>query len=430
MTNHVDRKHARLAPSAASRWFACPGSIRMSQGIENRGSVYADEGSAAHELAQHCYSTGFDADRFLGEFVNLDAADAAEKVCDVSHNGERSFKVDDEMADGVQTYLDLVRGIATTHGGMEVSCEEFVDLSYLGVPGLDGGTADFAAYDPQDKVLELVDFKYGRGVAVDPQENKQLLCYALGAIRRFSNRGLAKLRLTVVQPRCPHPGGPVRTWEADVLDLLDFEAELRTRAQKTIEASQLFDLRQGHETDWRALYLRAGEHCKFCPAGAACPERRGHMLKLAQAEFSAVGEMTLPVVAELSGDQLSRLLGDVDQIEDWCRRVKDHAHLEASHGRIPPGWKLVAKRATRKWKDEGNITWALEEVFGVTDVYQPMKLKSPAQIEPLMPGKNKAARAKALDQFVTKESSGSVLAPESDPRPAVQADASEFGEVA
>jgi len=416
--DHGARAHARLAPSASWRWWNCPGSIRMSAGIARTSSVYADEGTAAHELAQYCFEKGFDADRFAGEFVNLDAADG--RRIDKSEIGDRSFPIDDETVEGVQVYLDLVREIAARPrngfaGGIEYDCEQFVDLTYLGVAGLDGGTADFAAYDPNEKSLELVDFKYGRGVPVDPQRNTQLLCYALGAIRRYSNRGLAKLRLTVVQPRCPHPGGPVRTWEADVLDLLDFEAELKTRALATFDPE---------------APLKAGEWCKFCPAGAVCPERRNHALALAQAEFSAVGDMTLPVVAELSGERLSALLGHVGEIEDFCRRVKDHAHLEAAHGRTPPGWKLVAKRATRKWTDESTVEWALAEAFGIEDIYQPRKLKSPAQIEPMMPGKNKAARAAALADYVSKESSGTVLALESDPRPAAQADASEFGEVA
>lgn len=415
MTSHTARKHARLAPSAAHRWWMCPGSIRLSQGIPDRGSVFADEGTSAHELAQHCLTTGFSADRFLGEHVNLDADKPAEKF-NVLAIGERSFPIDEEMADGVQQYVDYVSDIALKTG-VEVQYEEFVDLSYMGVPGLDGGTADFCAYDPVLKMLTLVDFKYGRGVAVDPQENKQLLCYALGAIRRWSNRGLAKLRLAVVQPRCPHPSGQsIREWDADVLDLLDFEAELKARALATQEPD---------------APLAAGEWCRFCPAAPTCPARRDHVLRLAQAEFSTIDEMELPVVTEMPPEELARILTVADQIEDWCRRVKDHAHMEASHGRIPPGFKLVAKRATRKWRDETEAFDALEQLVADSDaIWQPRKMKSPAQIEPLMPGANKKKRAAALNFLVVKESSGTVLAPDSDPRPAVQADASEFGEVA
>src|SRR5690606_11323205 len=139
------------------------------------------------------------------------------------------------------------------------------------------------------------------------------------------------------QPRCPHPAGPVRTWTADVVDLLDFETELKERALATTAED---------------APLKAGPWCRFCPAGAPCPTRNDFALKLAQAEFDAVGNMTLPVVTEMSAAELGETLERVTEIEDWCRRVKEHAHLEAVHGRMPQGWKLVQKRATRRWVDE------------------------------------------------------------------------------
>ncbi len=45
--------HARLSPSAAERWMTCPGSVKLSEGREDKGSAYAAEGTAAHELAEH-----------------------------------------------------------------------------------------------------------------------------------------------------------------------------------------------------------------------------------------------------------------------------------------------------------------------------------------------------------------------------------------
>lgn len=383
----------------------------MSAGIPNTSSAYADEGTAAHELAQHCLSTGFDADRFSEQYVNLDGKTPQDKFLSAP-SGPRCHLIDAEMADGVQQYLDFVRDIMN---GTEVEweVEQWLSLKHLGIDGLDGGTGDFIAYHPATQTLDVVDLKYGRGVAVDPRENSQGLCYAIGAVQRYHNRGLKKLRISIVQPRCPHPDGPIRTWEADVVDLLDFRAELIDAAKAT------------HEKD---APLAAGEHCRFCPAAATCPERRNQALAIAQAEFSAVGEMELPVVEQMAPAELAKVLRDIDQLEDFCRRVKEYAHNEATHGRMPPGFKLVAKRATRKWRDEASAAGSLEDLYGVTDVWTEPKLKTPAQVEPLLPGKNKAERARALDAFVTKESSGTVLAPVDDPRPAVRADASEFEE--
>ncbi len=411
MTAHTQRGHAKLSPSASKRWFNCPGSVRLSEGIADKGSVYADEGTAAHELAQHCMETGFDADRFGGMHINLKGKTPAGKFLK-EPAGDRCFLVTDEMAECVQIYLDYVREIAMKPG-VEWQTEQWLDLSHYGIEGLDGGTGDFVAYDPELKVLDVADFKYGRGVAVDPRENSQGLCYAIGAIKRYHNRGLVKLRITVAQPRCG--GAPVRTWEADVVDLLDFENELVERAKAT------------HAAD---APLAAGDWCKFCKAAPVCPALRDHALSIAQAEFSTLGEIEMPVVTAMEPAKLASVLREAEQVKDWCRRVEEYAHHEATHGRSPPGFKLVAKRAVRRWKDEAGTPEVLADIFGLSaeQVMTEPELKTPAQVEPLIPGKNKQARAAAMADLVNKESSGTVLAPDGDPRPAVRADASEFSE--
>lgn len=415
MSSHSERPHARLAPSAAERWFECPGSIRASEGVPDTSSAFADEGTAAHELAHRCSRTGFDADRFAGMFVNLDLVQSMVPVTP-KPIGARSFEVTDEMADAVQQYLDYTRELTNAHGA-ETEYEQWTDLSWVGVEGLDGGTADFSCYNVETGVLDLVDFKYGRGVVVEPSENKQLLCYALGVVRRWANRGLNSVRLTIVQPRASHHSGPIRTWDADVLSVFDFEDELRKAALATYE---------------KDAPLRPGSWCKFCPAGATCSARRAHALSLAEAEFDPFDKLVLAPAPEMTGEKLARVLAYAEQIEAWCRSVKEYAHAEAVHGRMPPGFKLVAKRAMRKWKNEEEAATQLYTRFalGFDEHIYVRKMKSPAQIEQLLPGKNKGERAALIENMICRESSGVVLAPDSDLRPSVQADAAgEFEEV-
>jgi hypothetical protein len=408
MTSHVNRKHARFSPSGSKRAIMCPGSIRMQEGLPNTSSVFADEGTAAHELAEHCLKTGSDPDEFLGMYVNLGAAEA-DMVSD-EPIGDRSFRVDDEMVDGVQTYINTCMEVVNSASGeLEFAFEQWVDLS--NIAGMEGGTADFASYDPVTKRLTVIDLKYGKGTPVEVPENTQLLCYALGVVNRYHNRGIGDVELIVVQPRCPHAKGPVRRWETDAVTLLEFEHDLAAAALAT-EAPD--------------APLVAGEWCKFCKAEAFCEAKRARVLDIASAEFGPYDDQpTLPVVTQMSPDELARVLRLRHEIASWMARVDEFAHAEAAHGRNPTGFKLVAKRATRKWRDEAEAAAKLVEI-DLLDIWTEPKLLSPAKIEPKMPGKNKAERAKALEALTVKESSGSVLAPEEDPRPAIKAGVEEF----
>jgi hypothetical protein len=408
MSGHVARRHARFSPSGSKRVMECPGSLRMQEHIPDRRSSFADEGTAAHELAERCAREGIRAEDLADFYVNLDAPEAQRVT--IAPVGGRSFLVDSEMVDGVQLYLDTCAGVlAAASPQVEHSYETWVDLS--GVSGMEGGTADFMAYDPATQKVVVADLKYGRGVAVEPSENTQLLCYALGVVNRYHNRGVGDIELIVVQPRCGHKDGPVRRWVADAVTLLDFEVDLARAA----EASEAPD-----------APLRAGDWCKFCKAEAICPAKRDRVLDIVKAEFGVYDEKpTLPIVTAMSPDEIARVLRLRTEITSWLARIDEFAHAEAAQGRFPTGYKLVARRATREWRNEQEAAQALQ-ARGLTDIWTEPELLSPAKIEKLMPGRNKAERAKALADLTVKKSSGTVLAPDDDPRPSVIADASEF----
>ncbi|WP_446923914.1 DUF2800 domain-containing protein, partial [Klebsiella pneumoniae] len=44
--------HALLGASSAHRWLVCPPLARLEEKIKDRGSSFAEEGTAAHELAE------------------------------------------------------------------------------------------------------------------------------------------------------------------------------------------------------------------------------------------------------------------------------------------------------------------------------------------------------------------------------------------
>lgn len=388
--------HAKLGPSSAERWFACAGSIRMSAGLPNVSGVFAAEGTAAHGLASTCLEQGKNAGYFLGHvfgpngWVSANPEEADDKEL---------FEVTDEMADAVQTYLDLCRQFMGD--GWEFEIEQRLDLTKVHKDVF--GTGDFVAYHPESKRLVVVDYKHGKGHAVGVEENKQLLTYGLGAALRHHNRGLNGIDLYIVQPRCPHKDGPVRHAEYDSVDLLEFRSALAAAATAT-EAPD--------------APLVAGEHCKFCLAAPTCPVLREKATKLAESEFATD-------VSVLSGDKLAEILRQAGLLKDWIKRVEAHAQSEAQHGRLPTGFKLVAKRATRKWKNPEDARTYLSKVLELDEeqIFDEPKMKSPAKIEAVI-GKKRAGEISDLWAAV---SSGANLVPEEDERPALKPDAeSEF----
>ena len=382
--------HARLSPSSSGRWFNCPGSISLSDRLpdhaRNVSSTYADEGTAAHLLAARCLDEGKHPSDYVGEYVDI-------KAGKIGKQGD--FLIDDDMASAVAVYTDYCEKILKVTS--DVTVEQWLSLEHLDIPGLDGGTGDFVAYDPKTKIVEVVDLKFGRGVVVEPRNNTQALHYALAAAHAKHNEGVNAARLTIIQPRASHAGGAVRSWDADHIDLQRFEERLVEAAQAVLEPD---------------APLNAGEWCRFCSAAAVCPARHERAREIAHSDFEV-----MPDVELLSPAQLSKLLAEVDDLEDFAKRVRDYAHAEAMQGRTPPGWKLVASRAMRKWTADA------AKVLTDTKYWTEPELKSPAQVEKLL---TKAER-KMIERLVTKVSSGTVLAPLEDARPDVGA--SEFTQV-
>ena len=379
--------HSPIGASSASRWFACPGSVHLSKDMPNESSPYALEGTAAHLLAERCLQEDRQAADSIGEVITVENSD---------------FAVDIDMADAVQVYLDAIA--KDRKEGDEIAVEQSFDLSSF-FPGL-YGTNDFVLYRAETGELFVYDLKFGAGVPVEVIWNLQLLYYALGAATAKRDRRLTSVTLVIVQPRCAHPDGPVRRWEISPLDLLDWSADLVDAAKATEQPD---------------APLKAGSHCKFCLAAAKCTALRDQVMSIAKADFTD-GNLTLAEPKDFSEVDLAAVLKEADLIDDWIRRVREYAHHEADAGRMLPGFKLVAKRAIRAWRDKNKTLVSLLD-FGLDQsaIYQDPKLKSPAQIEKTV-GKK---QMKQFSDLVVKNSSGAVLVEESDPREAVKSSAIE-----
>lgn len=379
------KAHSKLGASAAERWMNCPGSIRMSEGIPSVESAYAKEGTVAHAVCE----------------ILLENRTPPAEIDGV--------EVTDEMVEHCNVYVDYVRTNSlpsTTLPGAErpeVDIEARFHLDKLHPDFF--GTADCVIYRPDERKLIVIDFKYGRGIPVEVKDNPQLRYYALGAAMKKHNRGIRTVEIVIVQPRCPHPDGPIRSEEIDAMDLVDWSAELVAAARRTAEPD---------------APLNPGDWCKFCPAAALCPALEQKALAAAQADFAEDGTLHLSNPSSYDPKRVWDLLPQIDLIEDWCRRMREFAHHEAEAGRIDPRFKLVATRATRKWKDEevASLSLIIDAGLSREDIFVE-KFKTPAQVEKVLGAKRK----KEIADLIESVSSGTVLAPVDDPRPPVRPEA-------
>lgn len=385
--------HSEHGASSAYRWTQCPGSVSMCRGIPNKSSIYALEGTAAHTLGEWCLEQQKDAEDFLGDFIEVD-----------SNGVQAKFEVTEEMAEAVQVYVDFVR--KTLQPGDVLLLEQKIKLDKLDPPAPMFGTSDCNIYRPSEKTLFVFDYKHGAGVPVEVKGNKQLKYYALGSLLALAEHlQCEKVVYGIIQPRAPHPDGPIRTDETSVGDLLDFAGDLVEAVEETLKPN---------------APLKAGSHCKFCSAAAVCPAKRDQAFSLAQMDFEDfVPEKIDP--RHMSIETVSNMLKVIPQIEDWIRSLRAYAQSQLETGEAVPGWKLVNKRATRVWVDHNKVKdWAKKAGLENDEIFE-SKLKSPAQLEKVVGKKN------LPEELVTAVSSGYTLAPESDKRQAVDLSAgSEF----
>lgn len=387
----MPKKHSVLSASGAHRWLACPGSVRMSEGMPKTSSVYADEGTVAHRVAEDCLRSGMNAAKYLGGMIPLNGIE---------------YEITQDMVDAVQLYLDTVRNDWQPSNNHELKVEHKFKLDWL-YPGM-FGTNDAMVCEPFG-VLRVYDFKYGAGVPVEVEGNPQMMYYALGAAK---GDAYESVELVVVQPRAPHSEGPIRRASMPIEDLTRWGNEVLLPGAKA--------------TDEENAPLNAGEHCRFCPALAVCPAQKALAVSVAQEVF-ADKSAAPPSPEQLTLPELKKILDVSDLIESWLSSCRAHVQSLLETGRVKSvdvGYKIVAGRASRAWKNaEEAEQWLLMLVSDPGEAYT-RKLLSPAQAEKLLKGDAK----KALKEMV-EEKRGNTLAPLSDKREEIQAAITAFEEV-
>lgn len=390
-------KHARLGASGSSIWLNCTKSGQLSRTdvyVPKKDTVYTLEGSAAHELAEKCLTDGQDADFYR----DLEFGD--------------HFIADREMCENVQVFLDACRAVWGKHGGwrgIEITVS-LDDLWKNGAPEPLFGTADFVSINGD--AIYVVDLKYGKGVPVDVVGNPQLLYYALGAYFYARSRArvahIKRVVMTIVQPRADHPDGPVRSWEIPLLDLLMWGDDVVKRTVDAIVSGNVI--------------YKSGQHCRWCPVAGRCPELRRKALEAARTQFDDVDfSHTPPAPDAIPLEDLGKALDQAELVYAWLSSARAAVSHAIETGKQIPGWKLVDKRASRKWAvPESDVFKRLaDEGFDLDDFMTPRKALSPPQVETVLKRQHRISLEDAnLEDLITKESSGTTLVRDKDDRPA------------
>lgn len=374
--NHSERKHAVLSASGSKRWINCPASVELIKQVPPLPtSPAAEEGTAAHELSEKVLLNSPNANYYVGQKIN-------------------NIEVTQEMADYVQDYCDYVIWRRNELGG-ELSVEERFDLSWL-YKGM-FGTNDALIRQDFGKLV-VIDFKYGEGIPVEVYENTQLIYYAIGAAR---GEDYEEVELVIVQPRCEHPDGPIRSWTFPATDLQKWEKEFVKAAKETEKPNAKF---------------KAGDWCRWCAAAATCPHVYKEAVKNAMIEFD--DPVPVKKVEQLTDEQIARLLKHKTEIEALLKKAKEYALRRWQDNRPIEGTKLVGGRGSRIWNDDTFVPGELEEIMKPVghSPYEPLKVLSVAKIETLMQGAKGAAGKRAIEHLWKKIEGNPTIAHESDRR--------------
>ena len=372
-------KHAKLSASSAHRWMNCNPSANLEREFADKTSEAAAEGSAAHALCEH----------------KLRKALKMRSVRPVSKYDS------DEMEMYTDSYVEFVLEqieVAKQHSTDPfVLIEQRLDFSCYVPDGFGTGDCLIVA----DKLLHIIDFKYGLGVLVDAAENPQMMLYALGALQLFDALyDIDTISMSIFQPRREN----VSTWTITVAELKEWaEKILRPKAELAFKGEGEFN---------------PGPWCTFCKAAVKCRARAEEKLALAQYEFAKPPLLT--------DEEIEDILSRLDDLTKWANEIAAYAQDAAiNHGKQWNGFKLVEGRSVRKYSDEAAVV-AAATAAGYRDIYK-KSLISITEMEKLM---GKKTFTEVLGGLVIKPQGKPTLVPASDKRPAIHTGANhDFSEI-
>lgn len=370
------KAHAKLSPSAASRWLQCTASATVEQNYPSTSTTYAEEGTFAHSLAELCTRYA------LREITKPEYKKKLKAMAESDHFTREMLDYCEDYAAYIkEKYHQLKKKCPDAFVELEVR----LDLTSIIPEGF--GTADcIIIAEPK---MWVIDFKYGKGVKVEAEGNQQMEIYGLGAMEKY--KALYDIRtvgMAIVQPRLGGiseseiDAGALRAW--GVIHIQPF-------AKEAFEGP-------GH-------FRPSEEACRFCKAKKDCKARANYFMKI-------YGDH--PFDEYMSPEEAGLILEKAAGISDWLKDLEAKVTEALFEGKPVPGWKLVVGKSNRKFTDEKKVAEILEAETDMTheDIYK-TKLIGISEIEKQL-GKKKAAEL--LGHLIIKPEGKPTLAPDYDKR--------------
>jgi len=337
-------EHSMLSASGASKWLNCTPSAVLESQFDEKPSSYADEGTLAHRLSEAYLKLYFRQKTkqwFKKEIIEI----------------KKSQYYDESMEEYVDQYVTYVMETYNTYGKNSIIfIEQTLDLSKYIPEGQ--GTNDVMIFS--QNVLEIIDLKYGRGVPVYAEKNKQMMLYAVGSIEKFGFiYDIDIVRMSIYQPRI----GNYSSWDINAEELIIWaEQEVKPKAELAFKGLGEFV---------------AGQHCLFCKAKPMCRANMDYQLELAKLDFKKPDLM--------SDEEVSFVLERQKLFIDWVGSVAEYALEQAAkHNKKWPGVKLVEGRSNRKYLDDEKVVKRLTDAGWKLDDISTRKLLGIVAMEKLL----------------------------------------------
>lgn len=228
--NHAERAHSKFSASGSERWHNCPASVPLEESSPpSKDTHWSKEGTLGHEVLEL---------RLLGKPLPM------------------NFDITENMLSHIDKTIRKIKAIHKVSGGT-LLVEKRVYAMFIHEEMF--GTCDVIIAGA-DRILHIIDFKFGAGHVVDAKENFQLIQYALSAAESY-DWDFDFVEMHILQPRAQ--GDWAKRWKITIKELKEIWLPKWHEAVEAVEMAETF-----------GAVPNPGSWCHWCRAKAICPAKK------------------------------------------------------------------------------------------------------------------------------------------------------------